>query len=451
MGGIRVTWENKPVWSEGMFLRPQHFQQFDRHVTAQLEGRVSPLLSYAYGLTALRFSEGQLKTGKLVVEKCSGVFPDGTPFRVPEEVAAPMALDVKANKRDAIVHLCIPEMRAGAAEVALDETAQAETRFVAGEFEASDSVYGSASRVAMSVGKLQLSLRFEDEGLEGYQTLPVARVTERKADDSVSLDQHFIPCGVAITAGEKLPRFLSELEGMVHQRAEAIAGRLGTPGAKSVADVSDYLTLMILNRAESEIRHLASLPAVHPADFYSFLVTLAGELSTYMTKARRPNFMPTYMHREQRHCFNAVILELNNLLSQSKMEHTINIPLQLAKHGVRWGQINDRSLFTAAEFILAVRAEVDPERVRANLPKLAKVGSVEHISQLVNKQLPGASLSPMGAEPRQIPFTANTTYFRINTTHEQWKAVEVSGKVAIHVQDKLPGIDMELWAIREPE
>lgn len=446
-----MTWENKPVWSEGMFLRPQHFQQFDRHVTAQLEGRVAALRNYPYGLTELRFSEGQLKTGKLVIERCSGIFGDGTPFRVPEEVAAPMSLEVKTDKRDAIVHLCIPEARAGAAEVALDESAQADTRYLASEFEAADGVYGSASRVAMNVGRLQLSLRFEDEGLDGYETLPVARVTERKADDSITLDQHFIPCGVSIAAGEKLPRFLSELEGMMHQRAEALAGRLGTPGAKSVADISDYLTLMIINRAEAEVRHIASLPTVHPVDAYHYLVALAGELSTYMTKARRPNFLPTYNHREQRHCFNAVIIELNNLLSQSKIDSTVNIPLQLAKHGVRWGQVNDRTLFTGAEFVLAVRSDVDTERVRANLPKLAKVGSVEIISQLVNKALPGASLSPMGAEPRQIPYTANTTYFRINTSHEQWKKIEVSGKVAIHIQDKLPGLELDLWAIRGAE
>lgn len=445
-----MTWENKPVWSEGMFLRPQHFQQFDRHVTAMLEGRVSPLMSYPYGLTSLQFSEGQRKTGKLVVEKCAGVFSDGTPFRVPEEVAAPMPLEVKGDKRDAIVHLCIPEARAGAAEVALDSSAQAETRYLAEEFEASDAVYGSASRVALNVGRLQLSLRFEDEGLTGYQTIPIARVTERKADDSVVLDPHFIPCGLTIGASNVLTTFLSELEGMLHQRAEAIAGRLGTPGAKAVADISDFLTLMVINRAEAAVRHYAALPDIHPADFYAFLITLAGELSTYMTKSRRPNFMPAYMHREQRHCFNAVMLELNNLLAQTSWDLAVAIPLQQAAHGIRWGQVNDRDLFKSAEFILAVRADVDTEQVRANLPRLTKIGSTDVISQLVNKALPGADLRPMGAEPRQIPFRANTTYFRINTTHEQWKKVEVSGKVAIHISRELPGLDLDLWAIREP-
>ena len=123
-----MTWENKPVWSEGMFLRPQHFQQFERFTVAQLEARVSPLRSHSYGLTRLVFSEGHLLKGKLVLDEGSGIFGDGTPFRVPEEVKAPLPLEVRTDRRDAIVHLCLPHARAGAAEVAMDAGAQAETR-----------------------------------------------------------------------------------------------------------------------------------------------------------------------------------------------------------------------------------------------------------------------------------------------------------------------------------
>ena len=33
-GGIRMTWTNRVVWLEGMFLRAQHFQQQDRWLGA---------------------------------------------------------------------------------------------------------------------------------------------------------------------------------------------------------------------------------------------------------------------------------------------------------------------------------------------------------------------------------------------------------------------------------
>ncbi len=54
----------------------------------------------------------------------------------------------------------------------------------------------------------------------------------------------------------------------------------------------------------------------------------------------------------------------------------------------------------------------------------------------------------MPAEPRQIPYRANTVYFSINGRHEQWQAVRTSGAVALHVASEIPGLQLELWAIR---
>ncbi|MET0307431.1 MAG: type VI secretion system baseplate subunit TssK [Sphingomonas sp.] len=443
-----MTWENKPVWSEGMFLRPQHFQQFERFVGAQLEARVAPLAAHGYGISELQIDPGQLKTGKLAITRCAGVFSDGTPFRVPDEVAAPLPLEIMRDTRDATIHLCIPQARAGTADVALENTGGLETRFVAQEFEAADIVYGASSRVPLNIGRLQLSLRDASEGLDGYVTLPVARVIERRSDDSVSLDPGFIPCGVSIGASPVLTGFVSELEGMVHQRAEAIAGRLGTPGAKGVADVTDFLMLLSVNRAEALLKHIAALPVVHPADLYGMLCGLAAELSTFTATSNRPQFMPLYSHREQRVCFDAVMHDLRRSLSAVFEQVAVAIPLEARAYGISVGQITDSSLFTTASFVLAVRAAVDTEQLRANMPRRTKIGSVEHIRDLVMRQLPGVEIYPMPAEPRQIPFRANTVYFSINARHEQWQAVRTSGTVALHVAGDIPGLEFEMWAIR---
>lgn len=431
-----------------MFLRPQHFQQFERFVGAQLEARVRPLVSHGYGIGELQIAHGPLQTGKIVLSRCAGMFEDGTPFRVPEEAAAPVPLEVGRDMRDEIVHLCLPEARAGIADVALDSSAQVETRFQAEEFEASDAVFGGSSRVPLNVGRLQLSLRGAGEGLEGYATLPIARVIERRADDSVVLDGSFIPCGLVAQASSVLPGFLTELEGMLHQRGEAIAGRLGTPGAKAVADITDFLMLMTVNRAEALIKHFSALPAVHPADLYGMLCALAGELSTFTTTGNRPQFMPLYAHRDQQMCFDAVMGDLRRSLSKVFEQTAVSIPLEPRAYGISVGQIQDRSLFATASFILAVRGGLDTEQIRANMPRLTKIGAVEHIRDLVMRQLPGAELHPMAAEPRQIPFRANTVYFNINSRHEQWQAVRTSGAVALHVAGEIPGLELEMWAIR---
>ena len=86
--------------------------------------------------------------------------------------------------------------------------------------------------------------------------------------------------------------------------------------------------------------------------------------------------------------------------------------------------------------------------MRANLPRRAKLGSVEHIRDLVMRQLPGVDIFPMPSEPRQIPFRAQTVYFSINTRHEQWQQVRTSGAVALHIAGDIPNLDLEMWAIR---
>jgi type VI secretion system protein ImpJ len=196
------------------------------------------------------------------------------------------------------------------------------------------------------------------------------------------------------------------------------------------------------------IKHISGLPHEHPANLYGALCILAAELSTFSSSSNRPQFMPLYAHREQRVCFDAVMNDLRRSLSKVFEQNAVPIPLEARAFGISVGQISDRSLFTTASFVLAARAAIDTEQLRANMPRLAKVGSVEHIRDLVNRQLPGADIHPMPAEPRQIPFRANTVYFSINMRHEQWLAVRNSGAVALHVAVEIPGLELEMWAIR---
>lgn len=443
-----MTWENKPVWTEGMFLRPQHFQQLERFGTAQLEARVQGLRPYGWGLTDLHLDEGLLKTGKLAIVRCAGVFDDGTPFRIPAEATAPLPLEIPRTLRESVIHLCIPIRRAGTADVRFDTTVQVETRFVAEEFEAADSVQGAAGRESIEVGRLQALLRSDAEPMQGYSSLPIARVLERRPDESVLLDDEFIPTVQNHLASPTLAGFMSELDGILHQRGEAIAGRLGTASSKSVADITDFLTLMIINRAESGVKHLAATPGIHPVDLYFYLVGLAGELATITGPGSRPNFMPTYDHRSISTCFGPLIRELRRSLNFATAQKAVPIPLEDRNFGIRVGVIHDGTLLNEAAFVLAARAAVDSEALRANLPRRIKIGSVESIRDLVMRHLAGVEIYPMPSEPRQIPFRANTVYFSVNIRSEHWQQVRSSRAVAVHFAGDIPDLQLELWAIR---
>ena len=95
-----MTWHNKVMWTEGMFLQPQHFQQQDRYVARQLEGRLSAAGPWPWGFVALQVDEPALLQGRVAISGARGVLPDGVAFSVPGDDPAPPAFEVPGDVRD---------------------------------------------------------------------------------------------------------------------------------------------------------------------------------------------------------------------------------------------------------------------------------------------------------------------------------------------------------------
>src|SRR5687767_13651742 len=105
---------SKVVWSEGLFLRPHHFQQQDRYFERYVETRCQALIPHSWGFTELE--RDFLSIGKFGLRRAAGVFPDGTPFRMPEDAPLPAPIDI-GQARDQVIHLTVPLRAAGAPDV----------------------------------------------------------------------------------------------------------------------------------------------------------------------------------------------------------------------------------------------------------------------------------------------------------------------------------------------
>ena len=120
--------------------------------------------------------------------------------------------------------------------------------------------------------------------------------TEKRADRALVLDDSYIPPVLDVAASKPLAAFRSELLGLLHQRGEALAGRVVASGAGGASEIADFMLLQLVNRAEPLINHLSQLSPLHPERFYSELVSLAGEFATFSTAGRRPTEYPQYQH-----------------------------------------------------------------------------------------------------------------------------------------------------------
>lgn len=442
-----MSWTNRVVWQEGMFLRSQHFQQQDRWLEAFMRGRVAALRPHPWGLTQITLDRDLLGTGRFAVAAAAGVFEDGTPFSLPGETEHPAPFEVPENTRGVLVHLALPIRQNGAIEIAAAD-GSAEGRYKAQSFEAYDTHSASPQAAEVLVGRLKLRYLLDTDDRGGYLCIPVARIMEVSSDKRVTLDDQWLPPVLVCNAVPALAGLITEFAGMIHQRGEAMAARVNAPGARGVAEVADFMLLQAINRWQALLQHWADAANIHPETLYAAYVEMAAELATFTETTRRPNPYPGYRHDDLQRSFAPVIADLRRALSSVIEQNATSIALQERRHGVHVGAILDRNVLRAANFVLSVQADVPSETMRRLFPAQVKIGAVEHIRELVNVALPGIAVRPMPVAPRQIPFYAGASYFELDRNSPHWQQMQTSGGFAIHVSGEFPNLRMELWAIK---
>ena len=439
---------NRVIWSEGLFLQPQHFQQQERYFERYLETRCRPLVPHAWGFTEIEFERDLLSIGKAALRRAAGVFPDGTPFRMPDDDPVPTPIDVGSDVRDQILYLAVPLRRPGELEADRDARADELARHDVRRIQARDATSNGGEPALLEVGTLRTRLLLASEVTDAYACVPLAQIVECRADRQIVLDENFIPTVLHVRAAGRLAAFTTELLGLLHQRGEALAGRVAATGRGAAAEFAEFLMLQAINRYEPVIAHYADSGDVHPERLFDVCASAAGELATFTAISKRPPKIAPYRHDRLRESFDPVILALRDSLSRVLTQSAIAIPIEPKKFGVSVAKVPDRALYGTAVFILAARADIPSEELRRRFPAQLKIGPVEKITDLVRLQLPGVPVHPVPVAPRQIPFHAGFAYFELDQTDALWGQLENSGGVAMHVAGEFPGLALEFWAIR---
>ncbi len=444
-----MSLDSKVVWSEGMFLNPQHFQQQERYFERYINGKCDAFGAYGWGVNDFEIDQQLLKLGKLSVISAKGIFPDGTPFSIPDLNDPPPVIDLPENLHDIVVYIAIPVRRPGAVDVLDEENSQGLARYYLADTNVRDVTEEGSENLSVDIAKLRTKLLLDTDDLSGYTCVGVLKIAETREDKDIILDDQFIPSCLDINVSSRLSGFLTELVGLLHHRAESIAGRLADARRGGTAEIADYMMLQLINRIEPFANHLSSIQGLHPIAMYSETLQMVGELSTFVAKNKRPPSFTPYLHDNLTETFAPVMASLRECLSMVYEQTAVSMPLVEKKYGIRVSEITDRSLLTSSMYVLAATADVAEDIIRTRLPAQIKIGPVERIRQLVNAAMPGIQLKPLPVAPRQIPFRSGYTYFELERNSSFWKELQTSGGFALHVGGDFPGLELEFWAIRQ--
>jgi len=443
-----MSWEKRIVWSEGMLLQPQHFQQQSRYFDSQIRNTSQIANVYHWGIGSIVIDNSHLNTGKICVNSATGVLPDGSYFNIPEIDGVPLALDVTDALLNKMVYLCLNIRHHGNTEVCRDSDDNKSYRYFVEELNVRDVSGHSNLEQSIEVSGYKFCLLTELDNLDEFSCIPIGLIENISSSGKVSLKENFIPPYINVKSNFYLRSFLSELVNLINHRIDSLSARVTIAGKATTTEVTDFLMLQALNRNQPLIRYFENTECIHPLDVYLQLTSLIAEMSTFIKADKQSPQLPLYDHNNLTTIFDTIIHELRQIFSIVLEQNSINIPLVEKKYGIRVGVVADKTVFNSGSFILAVSADIKPEEIRKYFPSQVKIGAVEQIKELVNVQLPGILLNNLAVAPREIPYQRNFVYFELIPKGEYWNALVNSGGIAIHIGTNFPGLSMELWAIR---
>lgn len=440
---------NKVIWSEGLFIKPQHFQQEYRHHEAILDARIKSLHGYIAGFTELTLNRENLNFGKISIERAAGTFPDGTTFDMPNEVDNPDVVGVTADDAGKTIYLAVPLKNAS--QVENSGKKQGGTRYLSVGTDLKDNSASDGDVTTIKVGRLHCKLLVGADDNSAYSTLPLCQILEVKDDSSIRLDTDFVPTHTDIQVSTALQGWAVDLQNLLRARAGVIARRIGDPSQGGVADVSDFLLLQVLNRINPWYKHVLNSRRVHPEKLYTMLLQIMGETSTFRQSDRLPNAsIKAYRHEEPTECFKVLFDEIRKIMDEDRPVRAISLEIISGQFGLHTIPIRDATLFDSAEFILAVKSDLSLDDLNKSIQQKTKLSSIENIKHLITHALPGIPLVQLPVAPRQLPYHAGYTYFQVDERDPNFKQhLKSATGFALHISGKISSLNMEFWAIRD--
>ena len=443
----------KVLWSEGMFLTPQHFQQWDRCNERESWTRLSAVVPGTWGLSELAFGSAELASGNVLVKACRAVLPDGATVSVPEVDEGPPARVLPETGGDGAVGLYLTLSESVVGRVNVQRLGKAEghgqPRYSEVVEEVEDET-GSGETQKLSFARRNLQLLLEGEPASGQVQLKIAEFV-RDPTGNWQLNDRFVPVCLSLAASPVLVSIVERLQAtLAAKRASLAEQRKGRGRGRlefTASDVLGFWFLHTLNGAIPRLAHCLANRQAAPQSVFCELASLAGELCTFSDETS-PLDLATFRGDDLYGCFDEISSQIRDLLEVVVPTDHVSIPLEKVQATIWQGRIPPDPELDHAQYFLALCGKPPSDTEPAALADGLKLASSDAIKVVLRASLPGVELRHVPRPPPSVPARGDGTYFRVVPQGEYWRQVIESRLLSIHLPEPLGGLTPELIAIK---
>jgi type VI secretion system protein ImpJ len=442
---------NRILWGEGLFLRPQHFQQHALFIETAIARNLRHAHGNPWGVRHAKIDSEALRGGALRLQALDAVFRDGTNIDAPKDNPLPLIRDLAAIPRvgtETTVYVCLPAINAFGGNCAdSDELTSRPPRYLTDRRQIPD-LYTEALDAEVTTLHANLRLMIEEENRDGHLSIALCRIA-KNANGAWAVAQEFIPPLVEIAGSAQLEIMLRRLLDILLVKSEALAAR-HRERVKSIveygtSDIASFWLLHTVNRSFPLLNHFLATPT-HPEALYASLAQLCGELMTFSSELTLKD-IPPYRHENLSEVFSRLDTIIRELLETVVSNRFAAIPLDNTRPSFYIGRLDSERLVENVDYYLSISSEQPTAHVLEMAPLKLKAGSPDDVEKILNSALPGVRLVHAAQTPAALPVRVGNHYFILEPQGQIFERMRQARSICIYVPQALLEFKLELFAV----
>lgn len=441
----------KILWGEGLFLRPQHFQQQDAHAEAMSRRTLLAANSFAWGVRDLDLDADSLKSGVLRFNRIDAIFANGDFFTAPDidQLPPPLALDTAVAEEGATeFFLALHHINPHGGNSTENTAGSGQARYLIVPRETHDLYTDAAEADIATLSKIA-HLKSANEPRDQFLTLPLVRI-RRTSSNGFEVDSTFLPPSLSLRSAPGLYMLLRRQIDALLAKVDALYGFHREPSKNIIefrsGDIASFWLLHTASSACATLTHLFRNPDTSPERLFQELLRLAGGLMTF-SKACSLNDLPTYDHGQPGPCFARLDLILRELLDTVISTRYFAIALTQPKPAFHAGRLDSEKINAETAFYLSITAAHPQSEIIESIPLRIKVGSPDDVEKLVLSAMSGVRLSHAAQVPAAIPVRPGACYFALDAHGPLYERMLKAQSVMIYAPESYRDLKIEMIAV----
>ncbi|PAF46718.1 type VI secretion system-associated protein [Helicobacter sp. 12S02232-10] len=456
----------KVVWLNGMNVDRVHFEQQERYLERNINQKTIMAHNNLYGISKIEFSAEMLLQGKIALSKISGISIDGSVFNAPDEDFLPEPLDLKEEAlAGSVIVLKIPASIDTKADLSVQNSIP-DTKFLSTQSVISSKISDDTSannlgsiednmissvhsqeKINVVLASLRLSLGIKSANSSDYSEIPICRIGSVSVDKKITLDDKFIPTMLDISKLPIIKSYIDEIVYSINQHKSLLNQSFkGLSRTKNILDFSTYLSLSILKKWYMIFSYIKNKSILHPEYFYEKLIEFQADLLSFGDEDQAQEFI-RYNHAEITDSIIPLINITKMLFSRTTTPKYIMPNVVDNQNGFYDCIFDNAGILQSSILILAISADAGLEYLVNNFKTQSKIYTPTKIRNIVASQLRGINIEQLSIVPTDIPHMNNYVYYQIDKSDNNWLAFKEENTISIYVTNKIPNVDIKMWAL----